>query len=43
MNAFARFVRPAIEKRAKRLWVENGAYAERHYELRQVEEGARGA
>ena len=37
MNGFARFVRPVIEKRARRLWVEDGAYAERRYELRQVE------
>jgi phenylpropionate dioxygenase-like ring-hydroxylating dioxygenase large terminal subunit len=38
MNAFGRFVRPAIERRARRLWVEDGAYAERRYELRR--EGA---
>lgn len=35
MNAFGRFVRPVIEKRARRLWVEDGEYAERRYELRQ--------
>jgi isorenieratene synthase len=35
MRAFGRFVRPVIEKRARRLWVEDGAYAERRYELRQ--------
>lgn len=35
MNAFGRFVRPAIEKRARRLWVEDAAYAERRYELRE--------
>lgn len=38
MNTFARFVRPVIEKRALRLWVEDGQYAERRYEIR-----ARGA
>lgn len=37
MNMFARFVRPVIESRARRLWVEDGAYAERRYELRQAE------
>lgn len=34
MRTFARFVRPVIEKRALRLWVEDGAYAERRYEIR---------
>ena len=34
MNTFARFVRPVIEKRALRLWVEDGEYAERRYEIR---------
>jgi isorenieratene synthase len=37
MNTFGRFVRPVIEKRARRLWVEDGEYAERRYELRQQE------
>ena len=37
MNTFARFIRPVIEKRARRLWVEDGEYAERRYELRQQE------
>lgn len=36
MRAFGRFIRPLIEKRARRLWVEDGAYAERRYELRQA-------
>lgn len=36
MRAFGKFARPIIEKRARRLWVEDGAYAERRYELRQV-------
>ena len=39
MNAFGRFVRPAIEQRARRLWVEDAAYAERRYELRRMEDG----
>lgn len=34
MNTFSRLVRPVIEKRALRLWVEDGAYAERRYEIR---------
>ncbi|MEM9188495.1 MAG: DUF5914 domain-containing protein [Myxococcota bacterium] len=29
------FLRPMIEKRARRLWVEDAAYAERRFELRQ--------
>jgi isorenieratene synthase len=37
MGIFGRFIRPVIEKRARRLWVEDGAYAERRYELRQME------
>jgi isorenieratene synthase len=35
MRWFGRFVRPTIERRARRLWVEDGAYAERRHELRQ--------
>ncbi len=42
MRAFGRFVRPAMEKRAKRLWVEDGAYAERRYELRRSGEAGMG-
>ena len=38
MGAFGRFIRPVIESRARRLWVEDGAYAERRYELRQMED-----
>ncbi|MDH3207599.1 MAG: DUF5914 domain-containing protein [Gemmatimonadota bacterium] len=34
MNALGRFIRPVIEKRARRLWVEDAEYAERRYELR---------
>jgi isorenieratene synthase len=30
----ARFIRPLLEKRAEKLWVEDAAYAERTYELR---------
>ena len=41
VNAFGRFIRPVIEKRARRLWVEDGAYAERRYELRQMENPSR--
>ena len=43
MTAFGRFVRPLIEKRAKRLWVEDGQYAERRYELRMEQEAMRRA
>lgn len=42
MNSFSRFIRPVIEKRARRLWVEDAEYAERRYELRQ-EEGRNGS
>lgn len=35
MNAFGRWIRPVIEKRARRLWVEDAEYAERTYRLRQ--------
>lgn len=38
MKAFGRWIRPVIEKRARRLWVEDGAYAERRYELRLEEQ-----
>ena len=40
MKVFGRWIRPVIEKRARRLWVEDGAYAERRYELRQQEQQA---
>lgn len=40
MKAFGRFIRPVIEKRARRLWVEDGEYAERRYELRQMVKGS---
>jgi isorenieratene synthase len=33
-RAFGGLMRPMVEKRARRLWVEDGAYAERRYELR---------
>lgn len=33
-RAFGRFVRPFIERRARRLWVDDLAYAERRYALR---------
>lgn len=33
------FVRPFIERSARRLWVDDAAYAERLFELRQREEG----
>jgi isorenieratene synthase len=36
MRTFGRFARPAMVKRARRLWVEDAAYAERRYELRQM-------
>ena len=32
---FGSLMRPIIERRARRLWVEDGAYAERRYELRR--------
>ncbi len=32
---FGGLMRPLVAKRARRLWVEDGAYAERRYELRQ--------
>ncbi|MEM7417259.1 MAG: DUF5914 domain-containing protein [Gemmatimonadota bacterium] len=38
MNTFERFVRPVIEKRARRLWIEDGQYAERRYQIRMSEE-----
>jgi isorenieratene synthase len=38
MSAFSRLVRPVVEKRARRLWVEDGQYAERRYELRMEQE-----
>lgn len=34
LGIFGRFIRPVVEKRARRLWIEDGAYAERRYELR---------
>ena len=34
-------IRPAIKRLARRLWVEDGAYAERQYELRLANEGER--
>ena len=34
-RAFGGLMRPMVEKRARRLWVEDGAYAERRYELRR--------
>jgi isorenieratene synthase len=34
-RAFGGLMRPTVEKRARRLWVEDGAYAERRYELRK--------
>jgi hypothetical protein len=35
MLRLSRFIRPMIEKRAARLWVEDAAYAERTYALRE--------
>lgn len=32
----SRWLRPVIERRARRLWIEDAAYAERLYELRQI-------
>ena len=34
-RAFGGLMRSTVEKRARRLWVEDGAYAERRYELRK--------
>ena len=34
VRAAARWIRPALEARARRLWVEDAAYAERTYALR---------
>ena len=40
VRLFGNFIRPTVEKRADRLWVEDAAYAERRYAIRQKENPA---